>query len=110
MNRRYKREKDPSDPANYRQKWKLAYHFEDILKNKYPKIYKEDKLAHWLNGALYYYHENNGTQLSIGEFQDYLEKKEVPKCYIDHMEDWIKNNHPEYLEDIPEGMKSEDWD
>ena len=41
MNKRYKREKDPSDPANYRQKWKLAYHFEDILKNKYRSNFKK---------------------------------------------------------------------
>ncbi len=74
----YKLEGDMS----YKQSWRIAHNFANQCNEIFPD-YDLKKLAHLLQGAIYYYHEEIGVKLSKKEAADFISNEPpVPKYYI----------------------------
>ena len=91
-NKKYALEGD----ASFKQGWKIAHMYARQLADEYSQ-YDHRKLAHLINGSIYYYHQSHGTPMSKLEASEIISNDlKCPNHYIDHLNNFLANPHKKF--------------
>jgi hypothetical protein len=82
---------DLEGDASFKQSWRIAHNFARQSEALYPD-YEHKKLASLFNGAIFYYHKNQGKMLSKKDASDLITNEPpVPQYYIDEINNFLKS-------------------
>ena len=77
--------------ATFKQGWRIAHMFAKELADDYPQ-YDHRKLAHLINGTIFYYHKSKETPMSKLEASDIISNdSKCPNYYVDNLNSFLAN-------------------
>ena len=85
--------------ATFKQGWKIAHMFARELADDYPQ-FDHSKLAHLINGSIFYYHKSQGTMMSKLEASEIISNDlKCPTYYLDNLNAFLTNPHQKFKTD-----------
>jgi len=82
--------------ASFKQGWKIAHMFAEQLADDYPQ-YDHRKLAHLINGTIFYYHQSKETPMSKLEASEIISNDlKCPNYYVDNLNSFLANPNKKF--------------